>query len=71
MPLAFGLTVLPDPADQRLIEVRTLGVRTGFEYGWTPRGAATGTGKGGPHISRFDIAPAARTSPVGDRSRGL
>jgi hypothetical protein len=27
MLLAFGLTVLPDPADQRLIEVRTLGVR--------------------------------------------
>jgi hypothetical protein len=35
MPLAFGLTVVPDPPYQRLIEVRTLGEQHGFEYGWT------------------------------------
>jgi hypothetical protein len=35
MPLAFGLTVPPDPPYQRLIEVRALGEQHGFEYGWT------------------------------------
>ena len=29
MPLAFGLTVVPDPPYQRLIEVRALGERIG------------------------------------------
>jgi hypothetical protein len=35
MPLAFGLTVPPDPPYQRLIEVRALGEQHGVEYGRT------------------------------------
>jgi hypothetical protein len=30
MPLAFGLTVVPDPPYQRLIEVRALGEQYGY-----------------------------------------
>jgi probable F420-dependent oxidoreductase len=35
MPLSFGVTVLPDPPYQRLIELMQLAERHGFEYGWT------------------------------------
>jgi probable F420-dependent oxidoreductase len=35
MALSFGVTVLPDPPYQRLIELLQLGERHGFEYGWT------------------------------------
>jgi hypothetical protein len=35
MPLAFGLTVLPEEPYQRPIEVRALGEQHGFEHGWT------------------------------------
>jgi probable F420-dependent oxidoreductase len=33
--LTFGVTVLPDPPHQRLIELFQLAERHGFEYGWT------------------------------------
>ena len=35
MPLAFGLTVVPAPPYQRLMEVRALGKPHSLEYGWT------------------------------------
>ena len=35
MTLSFGVTVLPDPPYQRLIELIRLAERQGFEYGWT------------------------------------
>jgi probable F420-dependent oxidoreductase len=35
MALSFGVTVLPDPPYQRLIELLQLAERHGFEYGWT------------------------------------
>src|SRR3954452_15704378 len=35
MALSFGVTVLPDPPYQRLIELLRLDERHGFEYGWT------------------------------------
>src|SRR5215210_2626283 len=35
MALAFGVTVLPDPPWQRLVELIQLAERHGFEYGWT------------------------------------
>jgi alkanesulfonate monooxygenase SsuD/methylene tetrahydromethanopterin reductase-like flavin-dependent oxidoreductase (luciferase family) len=35
MTLSFGVTVLPDPPYQRLIELIQLAERQGFEYGWT------------------------------------
>ena len=35
MPLSFGVTVLPDPPYQRLIELLKLAEGHGFEYGWT------------------------------------
>jgi probable F420-dependent oxidoreductase len=35
MALDFGVTVLPDPPYQRLIELLQLAERHGFEYGWT------------------------------------
>jgi probable F420-dependent oxidoreductase len=33
--LAFGVTVLPDPPYERLLELLLLAERHGFEYGWT------------------------------------
>ncbi len=33
--LSFGVTVLPDPPYQRLIELTKLAEEEGFEYGWT------------------------------------
>jgi len=33
--LSFGVTVLPDPPYQRLVELMQLAERHGFEYGWT------------------------------------
>jgi probable F420-dependent oxidoreductase len=35
MTLSFGVTVLPDPPYQRLIELIGLAERQGFDYGWT------------------------------------
>jgi probable F420-dependent oxidoreductase len=35
MALTFGVTVLPDPPYQRLIDLLVLGEQHGFEYGWT------------------------------------
>ena len=35
MSLSFGVTVLPDPPYQRLIELLQIAEREGFEYGWT------------------------------------
>lgn len=35
IPLAFGLTVQPDPPYDRLIEPLALGEHHGFQYGWT------------------------------------
>src|ERR671937_1450756 len=35
MALTFGVTVLPDPPYQRLIDLLVLGEKHGFEYGWT------------------------------------
>ena len=35
MALSFGVTVLPDPPYQRLVELMVLGEKHGFEYGWT------------------------------------
>jgi probable F420-dependent oxidoreductase len=35
MSLAFGVTVLPDPPWQRLIDLLQMAEREGFEYGWT------------------------------------
>jgi probable F420-dependent oxidoreductase len=35
MALSFGVTVLPDPPYQRLVELLTLAESHGFEYGWT------------------------------------
>ena len=35
MPMSFGVTVLPDPPYQRLIELLVLAESRGFEYGWT------------------------------------
>src|SRR4051795_3242640 len=35
MPLSFGVTVLPDPPYQRMIELLQLAESHGFEYGWT------------------------------------
>lgn len=35
MPLSFGVTVLPDPPYQRLVELLVLAERHGFDYGWT------------------------------------
>src|ERR687897_3893108 len=35
MALSFGVTVLPDPPYQRLIELLRLAEGHGFEYGWT------------------------------------
>ena len=35
MPLSFGVTVLPDPPYQRMIELMQLAERHGFEYAWT------------------------------------
>ncbi len=33
--LSFGVTVLPDPPWQRLVELMRLAEQNGFEYGWT------------------------------------
>ena len=33
--LSFGVTVLPDPPYQRLIELTKIAEDQGFEYGWT------------------------------------
>src|SRR5262245_3869160 len=33
--LSFGVTVLPDPPWQRLVELLRLAEQSGFEYGWT------------------------------------
>ena len=33
--LSFGVTVLPDPPWQRLVELMQLAERNGFDYGWT------------------------------------
>src|SRR3990170_4696697 len=35
MPLSFGVTVLPGPPYQRLIDLLVLAERHGFDYGWT------------------------------------
>jgi probable F420-dependent oxidoreductase len=35
MPLSFGVTVLPDPPYQRMIDLLVLAEEQGFEYGWT------------------------------------
>jgi probable F420-dependent oxidoreductase len=35
MALSFGVTVLPDPPYQRLVELMKLAEDHGFEYGWT------------------------------------
>jgi probable F420-dependent oxidoreductase len=35
MPLSFGVTVLPDPPYQRMIELFQLAERVGFDYAWT------------------------------------
>ena len=35
MPLSFGVTVLPDPPPDRLVELFQLAESHGFEYGWT------------------------------------
>jgi probable F420-dependent oxidoreductase len=35
MPLSFGVTVLPDPPYNRLVELMQLAESHGFEYGWT------------------------------------
>jgi probable F420-dependent oxidoreductase len=35
VPLSFGVTVLPDPPYQRLIELLVLAEQHGFDYGWT------------------------------------
>ena len=35
MALSFGVTVLPDPPYQRMIELLQLAEQHGFEYGWT------------------------------------
>jgi alkanesulfonate monooxygenase SsuD/methylene tetrahydromethanopterin reductase-like flavin-dependent oxidoreductase (luciferase family) len=35
MALSFGVTVMPDPPYQRMIELFQLAERHGFEYGWT------------------------------------
>jgi probable F420-dependent oxidoreductase len=35
MALSFGVTVLPDPPYQRMIELLQLAEEHGFEYGWT------------------------------------
>ena len=35
MALSFGVTVLPDPPYQRLIDLIVLAERHGFDYGWT------------------------------------
>jgi hypothetical protein len=35
IPLAFGLTVQPDPPYQRLIELLALREQHGFEHRWT------------------------------------
>jgi hypothetical protein len=35
MALAFGLTVVQDPPDQRLIELLALREQHGFDHGWT------------------------------------
>jgi probable F420-dependent oxidoreductase len=35
MPLTFGVTVLPDPPPQRVVELIRLAEEHGFEYGWT------------------------------------
>ena len=35
MSLSFGVTVLPDPPYQRMIELFQLAEKEGFEYGWT------------------------------------
>src|SRR6186713_1607453 len=35
MALSFGVTVLPDPPYQRLVELIQLAEQHGFEYGWT------------------------------------
>ena len=35
MALSFGVTVLPDPPYQRLIDLLQLAESQGFEYGWT------------------------------------
>ncbi|HEY2778110.1 MAG TPA: TIGR03842 family LLM class F420-dependent oxidoreductase [Gaiellaceae bacterium] len=35
MPLSFGVTVLPDPPYQRMIELMRLAESHGFEYAWT------------------------------------
>ena len=33
--LSFGVTILPDPPWQRLVELMQLAEKTGFDYGWT------------------------------------
>ena len=33
--LSFGVTILPDPPWQRLVELMQLAEQNGFEYGWT------------------------------------
>ena len=33
--LSFGVTVLPDPPYQRMIELMQLAEQNGFEYAWT------------------------------------
>ena len=33
--LSFGVTVLPDPPWQRLVELMQLAEQHGFDYGWT------------------------------------
>ena len=35
MALSFGVTVLPDPPYQRLVDLMVLGEKHGFEIGWT------------------------------------
>ena len=35
MALSFGVTVLPDPPYQRLVDLMVLGEQHGFEIGWT------------------------------------
>src|SRR3954468_23119186 len=35
MAITFGVTVLPDPPYQRMLELFSLAEQQGFEYGWT------------------------------------
>src|SRR3954469_13063532 len=75
MSLSFGVTVLPDPPYQRMIELMQLAESHGFEYAWTydshvlwqesiPTLAIAARETSKIHLGHFVTNPATRDPPV-------